>query len=229
MAAPPNSPPLILYILYQFLAYFAFALLLIPTILYRSVLHLHPATRPYPTWSLRRDLAVACGRLFLACTTFLSLPRPPAGKAWREDALVRRRVGGETAVKAVTVPPVPDAWIVGAARVGEDCVRPVDVPCFWTFSPAQGLMEGDERASAGERVVLYVAGGCVLRQYMIYLFYFSLAHHRSWVMGHPQSTPFPYKICSVSGHRVLGACARRETALQSIFVSADILRSAQQL
>lgn len=159
MSKVPNAPPLILYVIYQALSVVAFAVLLLPVVLFRSIQHIHPSSRPYPTWSYRRSVAVAVGRLYLACSTFFCLPRAPGKKAWKEHALVREQAGDGTAVKAVSVPSVRDEWRVGIARAAEGLVEPVDVPCFWTYSPAQNGKEGDARAGEDERVVLYVAGG----------------------------------------------------------------------
>jgi hypothetical protein len=155
----PNAPPLYLHVLYQFVALVAFAVAIIPVLLFRAVLHISPRTRPYPTWSLRRDLAIAGGRLYLACTTYTSLPRPPGDKAWQTDRMIQKATGHGTKVKTVQVPPLRDNWIIGVAKVGEGIVVPQPVPCFWTFCPNKARPEGDEYAEGGERVILYVAGG----------------------------------------------------------------------
>lgn len=155
----PNAPPLWLSILYQALGFLAFALALVPTLLVRAVLHISPRTRPYPTWSLRRDLAVAAGRLFLACTTYAALPRQPGRGAWRAAPLVQRAAGHGTRVRLAEAPPLAAAWLVGVATAGGGVVVPEPVPCFWTFCERKGVSAGDERAEAGERVILYVAGG----------------------------------------------------------------------
>ena len=161
MAIIPNSPSLARYAGYQALGFTALVVLTVPTLVYRSFRHLRPAWRPYPTWSYRRDMAVAFGRLYLACTTYFCLPRPPAEKAWQEDALIRKQVGEGTQVLTVEVPPIAGEWLVGIATSGRGSVYPAAVPCFWTFHPELNIAQGDERARDGERVVLYVAGGSV--------------------------------------------------------------------
>ena len=201
--AIPNAPPLYQYVFYQGLGLFVFALAILPVLLVRAVLHISPGTRPYPTWSLRRSLAIAGGRLYLACTTYASLPRPHGVKAWRPDHNVHKATGHGTKVKAIRVPPASVEWITGVAKVGQDIVNPEPVACFWTFCPSKDISEGDERAGSGERVIMYVAGGYVL--YEIYCCNEAdKVRIRSWVMGHPQSTMFPYKFAKESGRRVLG-------------------------
>lgn len=157
--AVPNTPPLYLHVFYQSLGFLVLGISIIPVLLFRTVLHIFPKTRPYPTWSLRKDLAVAGGRLYLACTTYTSLPRPHGIKAWRPDHKVHKATGHGTKVNAVKVPPVNAEWVIGVAKVGEGIVKPEPVACFWTFSPSNTILEGDERADGSERVIMYVAGG----------------------------------------------------------------------
>ncbi len=81
---------------------------------------------------------------------------------WKPDDLVHRLAGKGTKVKPVTAPPVKDDWIVSIAKVGDKFVKPVEVPCFWTY-PKDGLWkEGDEQAEPGEKVIMYVNGGYVV-------------------------------------------------------------------
>lgn len=155
----PNAPPLFLHILYQTAGLVAFFIAVVPVLLFRTVLHVFPRTRPHPKWSLRRDLAVAIGRLYLACSTYFALPRPHGKKAWKVDPTMHKRTGKGTKVKMVEVPPVGQDWIVGVAQVGEGLVNPEPVACFWTFCPTETLVQGDEKAQESERVILYVAGG----------------------------------------------------------------------
>lgn len=194
----PNAPPLYLFVAYQALGYLAFALAILPALLVRLILHISPKTRPYPTWSLRRDLAVAGGRLYMLCTTYPSLPRPPGHKAWQSDPVVQKASGHGTKVKLVEVPPAKEAWITGVASAGEEFVSPEPVPCFWTFCPQEGVAMGDEAAREGERVIMYIAGG-------------------SWVMGHPQSTMFPYKFARESGRRVFAVNHRKALSPETAF------------
>ena len=155
-----NAPSLPAYAAYQALGYIIFLALLPPVLVYRSLLHIHPATRPYPTWSYRRDIAIAFGGLYLACTTYFCLPRPPGKQAWQEDALLRKQLGESLHVEVVGIPPLPEEWVVGIAGAGNGEVTPEAIPGFWTFSPEQQDIQcGEERAREGERVVLYVAGG----------------------------------------------------------------------
>ncbi|GJE97300.1 alpha/beta hydrolase [Phanerochaete sordida] len=194
----PDAPPLYLFVIYQTLAYLVFALAIIPVLLYRLVFHILPSTRPYPTWSLRRDLAVAGGRLYMVCTTYPCLPRPPGHKAWQSDPIVQKTAGPHTKVKLVEVPPAEEEWMTGIANVAKGVVCPVPVPCFWTFCPREGLLKGDEDAPPDERVIFYVAGG-------------------SWVMGHPQSTMFPYKFATESGRRVFAVNHRKALSADTAF------------
>ena len=133
---------------------------------------------------------------------------------WKPDDLVHRLTGRGTKVKAVSAPPVKDEWLISIAKVGEDYVKPVEVPCFWTFVNDGVWTEGDEGAEPGEKVIMYVNGG-----YVILIDYMSSRANRhnvfysSWVMGHPQSTMFPYKFAKISGCRILG----RHTYLLSCF------------
>ncbi|EKM53594.1 uncharacterized protein PHACADRAFT_125418 [Phanerochaete carnosa HHB-10118-sp] len=194
----PNAPPLFLFVVYQILGHLIFALAILPTLLFRLVLHVSPRTRPYPTWSLRRDLVIATGRLYLLCTTYTSLPRLPGNKAWQSDPIAHKATGHGTKVKLVEVPPATKEWIVGIASDSEEVVNPVPVPCFWTFCPREDLKVGDESALDGERVILYIAGG-------------------SWVMGHPQSTMFPYKFAKESGRRVFAVNHRKALSPETAF------------
>ena len=89
----------------------------------------------------------------------LLAPRPHGKGAWMSDNKVHRAAGHGTKVKVVAAPPVSNEWITGPAGVAHDVVRPVEVPCFWTFVPGKALEEGDERAQEGERVIMYIAGG----------------------------------------------------------------------
>ncbi|KIP08666.1 hypothetical protein PHLGIDRAFT_126866 [Phlebiopsis gigantea 11061_1 CR5-6] len=196
--AIPNTPPLYLHVVYQTLGLLVFALVIVPVLILRAVLHTFPCLRPYPTWSLRKDLAVAGGRLFLACTSYFSLPRPHGKGAWMSDSKVHKAAGRGTRVKIVAAPPISDEWITGPAAVAKDTVRPVQVPCFWTFVPSKTLSEGDEHAQEGERVIMYIAGG-------------------SWVMGHPQSTMFPYKFAKEAGRRVLAVNHRKALSPDTAF------------
>ena len=162
MSKAPNTPSLPAYAAFQALGYTVFLLLILPLLLYRTLLHLHPATRPHPAWSYRRDIAIAFGGLYLACTTYFCLPRPPGKQAWQEDALLRKQLGESLHVEVVGIPPLPEEWVVGIAAEGGAEVVPESVPGFWTFGPAQNIQCGEERAREGERVVLYVAGGYVM-------------------------------------------------------------------
>lgn len=155
----PNAPPLFLHILQQTAGLTCFLFIVVPVLLFRTVLHIFPRARPHPKWSLRRDLTVAIGRLYLACSTYFALPQPHGTKAWKADTMMHKRTGKGTKVKAVEVPPVGQNWIVGVAQVGRVFVKPVPVACFWTFCPNEGLVQGDEKAQKSERVILYVAGG----------------------------------------------------------------------
>lgn len=155
----PNAPPLYLHVVYQALGFTAFTLALVPVLLFRAVLHIFPKARPYPTWSLRRDLAVAGGRLYLRCTSYSSLPRPHGRGAWESDPLVEKAAGNGTGVKVVEVPPLEPEWIIGIAKTGEGIVKPESVACFWTWDKKGAAVKGDEDALGNERVIFYVAGG----------------------------------------------------------------------
>lgn len=161
-ASIPNAPSLPAHIFNQTIAFIAFGLGFIPVLVYRTITWIIPATRPHPRWTLRRTLAVAIGRLYLMCSTYLSLPREPGAKMWQPDDLVHRLAGQGTKVKPVTASPVKDDWIVSIAKVGDKFVKPVEVPCFWTY-PKDGVWkEGDEQAEPGEKVIMYVNGGYVV-------------------------------------------------------------------
>ena len=159
-ATIPNAPSLPAHLLHQTLGLLAFTLAFLPVLLYRTLTHFIPHTRPHPSWTLRRSLAVSLGRPYLACTSYLSLPRDPGQNAWKPDDLVHRLVGKGTRVKAVRVPGVSEEWVVSVATAGGGVVGPVDVPCFWTVREGGAVWkEGDEPAGEGERVVMYVNGG----------------------------------------------------------------------
>ncbi|KAI0090677.1 Alpha/Beta hydrolase protein [Irpex rosettiformis] len=194
----PNAPSLPVHILHQFIGLVAFGICFIPVVVYRTLTWIIPATRPHRSWTLRRSVAVSVGRLYLACTTYLSLPREPGAGMWKPDGLVHRLTGRRTKVKAVVVPPVKDEWIVSIAKAGDEYVGPVKVSCFWTFVEGGVWMEGDENAAPGEKVIMYVNGG-------------------SWVMGHPQSIMFPYKFAKISGRRILGVNHRKALAPSTAF------------
>jgi hypothetical protein len=89
----PNAPSLPAYVFYKTIGFLAFSILLGPVLLLRFVRHFAPGQRPYPTWSLHRDLALGGGRLYLACTERFCLPRPEGKKAWQADKLVHKIVG----------------------------------------------------------------------------------------------------------------------------------------
>ncbi|KAI0343494.1 alpha/beta-hydrolase [Trametopsis cervina] len=194
----PNAPSLPAHIFNQTLGFLVFFTLLLPVILYRTVLHISPKTRPHPSWTLRRSLAIAIGRLYLTCTTYLSLPREPGGSEWKTDDLVHRLAGKGTKVKMVRAPPVGEDWIISIATAGSGVVQAVDVPCFWTFVKDGKWEEGDERAEEGEKVIMYVNGG-------------------SWVMGHPQSTMFPYEFARITRRRVLAPNHRKALTPSTAF------------
>lgn len=160
-ASPPNAPSLGVHIVKQTAGFLLFFLLLLPVVLFRATLHIFPRTRPHPSWSLRRSLAIAVGRLYLTCTTYLSLPRDPGAKSWKADDRVHKFAGKGTKVKTVLAPSLGDEWIVGVAREGKGYVCTEPVPCFWTFVPSDVWREGNEVAAPGEKVVMYVNGGYV--------------------------------------------------------------------
>jgi hypothetical protein len=155
--AAPNAPGLLPFVLYQIAGLLAFAVLLPPNLLYRTLLHLVPSARPYPTWSLRRDLAIAGGRLYLACTKRFSLPRPEGKKAWQTSPLIERVVAPGTTTRMVEIPPVGDEWVVGVAAVAGEVVKREKVPGFWTVEKDwKGV---DASALPREKVIMYIAGG----------------------------------------------------------------------
>jgi hypothetical protein len=160
-ATIPNAPSLPAHILHQTIGLFFFTLALLPVLAYRTITHFIPRTRPHRSWAFRRSIAIAFGRLYLACTTYLSLPRDPGPSAWKPDNLVRRLVGKGTRVKAVRVQGVNDEWVVSIAKAGGGAVVPVEVPCFWTVCEGGVGKDGDEPAGEGERVIMYVNGGYV--------------------------------------------------------------------
>lgn len=205
----PSAPSLPAHILNQTLGLIAFGICFIPVLVFRTLTWFIPSARPYRTWSLRRTLAVSIGRLYLACTTYLSLPREPGANIRKPDDLIHRFVGRGTKVKAVSAPPVKDEWLISIAKVGGDYVKPVEVPCFWTFVKGGVWVDGDERAGPGEKVIMYVNGGYVtFIDAVAYRANDENVVYSSWVMGHPQSTMFPYKFAKISGRRILGKLTR---------------------
>ncbi|KAI0691512.1 Alpha/Beta hydrolase protein [Cytidiella melzeri] len=194
----PNAPALVPYIFYATLGFLAFGISLLPVLAFRTITHIIPSTRPHPNWTLRRSLAVATGRLYLTCTTYLSLPREPGANAWKTDDRIHKLVGKGTKVKMVVVPGVKEEWVVSIAKAGGKHVGPTQVPCFWTFCPSDVWREGDEPAGPDEKVIMYVNGG-------------------SWVMGHPQSTMFPYKFAKITNRRVLAVNHRKALTPSTAF------------
>jgi hypothetical protein len=190
-STPPNAPSLPAYLGFQVLGLSAFFILLIPTVIYHTVLHLIPSKRPYPTWTLQRSIFISVLRLHLRCTTKFCLPRPKGKKDWKPDALVQRIVGHGTVTRCVAVPPVPTEWVQGVAAVGKGIVSPVEIPGFWT-SENGACGQGDEPAKHGEKVLLYIPGGYVL------LFVKSVYRlfNRNQVMGYGAShgNPIPVSI-----------------------------------
>lgn len=161
----PNAPSTFAYLFYQTVGLLVFTILLPPTLLYRTICHVVPSQRPYPTWSLRRDLAVAAGRLYLAWTVRFCLPRPEKKKAWKRSPLIERVVGRGTGTTVVEIPPVNDEWITGVAASGEGEVKREKVPGFWTFERGGRWTEGSEHATPAEKVIMYIAGGYVSNSY----------------------------------------------------------------
>lgn len=200
----PNAPGALPYLLYQTVGLSVFAILLVPTLLYRTVCHYVPGQRPHPTWSLRRDLALAAGRLYLSWSERFSLPRSEGKKAWKRSPLIERVVGRGTTTTVVKIPLASEEWIHGIASAGQGIVKLENVPGFWTFEQGGGWKEGSERAAPGEKVIMYIAGGCVLLR-LSSAIYVQPPRDRSWVMGHPMGTPFPYRFCTAAHQRVLCA------------------------
>jgi hypothetical protein len=90
---PPNAPSLAAYLVYKTVGLVVFTALLPIILIYRVLRHLVPSLRPFPTWSLQRDLAIAGGRLYLSWTHRFSLPRPEGKAAWQPQKLVHRLIG----------------------------------------------------------------------------------------------------------------------------------------
>lgn len=159
--APPNAPNLLTYLLYQTVGLVIFAVLLLPNLVCRTALHYIPGQRPHPTWSLQRNLAVSAGRLYLAWTNRFSLPRPEGKAAWKDLPWVQKLIGKGTTVKAVEIPPAGKEWIGDLMQAGEGIVQGVKVPGFWTYEQTGSWMDGSEQAIPGEKVIMYISGGCV--------------------------------------------------------------------
>jgi hypothetical protein len=89
----PDAPSYLSYVLYQAVAITIFATFLPFVLVYRTLRHLVPSLRPYPTWSVQRDLALAAGRLYMNWSTRFCLPAAPGKESWSPHKFIHRMIG----------------------------------------------------------------------------------------------------------------------------------------
>ncbi|WWC64401.1 uncharacterized protein I303_107011 [Kwoniella dejecticola CBS 10117] len=197
-SSAPNAPSLGNYkliIACTNLVYFAlspFAVLCL-TLLYV----LEP--RPFPSWTLSRQISTGLAKLS-QCISGWWIPPPP--EDWDDwgisppgqsflDAQVRRLVS----LKVITLQPVDKKYIIGIADV--QGVQSVQRAGFW-ISPRASLRRNDEPAKKGEKVIMHIHGG-------------------GYIRGHPMWTTFPMDIANATGLRCLSVNYRKTLSASTAF------------